>query len=352
MNLQKKEIRSDLGKTAAASLLLVGVTFALPFLLFCGTGERAGAAEEKPQTLPAVPSPVTAETVTEDTGTGEIDQARSVRVKCSDGTVVTTDMANYLWGVVAAEMPATFELEALKAQAVTARTYTLWKSLHNSSHADADICTDYTCCQAWVSKEDAAAKWGEHAAEYTDRITQAVTATDGKVLYYEGSPIQAVFHSSSAGSTEDAVNVWGSTVPYLVGVDTPEGDEVPNYHTETTLTADEVRAALEPLGCDLSGDPSTWFQAFTYTDSGAVAAAQVGGQSLTGTTLRSALGLRSASFEVTCQEGSFTFSVTGYGHGVGMSQYGANAMAQAGSTWREIVAWYYTGVTVGDYPEG
>ena len=182
MNLQKKETKSDLGKTAAAALLLVGVTFALPFLLFCGTGERAGAAEEQAQTLPAVPSPVTAETVAEDTGTGEIDQARSVRVKCSDGTVVTTDMANYLWGVVAAEMPATFELEALKAQAVTARTYTLWKSLHNSSHADADVCTDYACCQAWVSKEDAAVNWGEHAEEYTDRITQAVTATDGKVL--------------------------------------------------------------------------------------------------------------------------------------------------------------------------
>lgn len=348
MNLQKRFEKSDFGKTVAAAVLLVGVTFAMPLFLFHGTGR--GESGGKAQTLPAVPSPV-AQEQTADTGTGAIDQARSVRVKCSDGTVVTTDMANYLWGVVAAEMPASFELEALKAQAVTARTYTLWKTIHNSSHSDADVCTDYGCCQAWVSKEDAAANWGEHAQEYTDRITQAVTVTDGKVLYYEGSPIQAVFHSSSAGSTEDAVNVWGSTVPYLVGVETPEGDEVPNYHTQTVLTAEEVKTALEPLGCTLSEDPSTWFQAFTYTDSGAVATVQVGGKALKGTAIRTALELRSASFSVEYGEDGFTFAVTGYGHGVGMSQYGANTMAKEGKTWREIVAWYYSGVTVGAYPE-
>lgn len=348
--MQKKRNVTAVGTAVAVALTLAGVTFVLPLLLFGGSGSPAQAVQETQPVLPAVPSPVAAPAV-EDTGTGEIDGSRQVRVKCSDGSVVEIDMANYLWGVVAAEMPAAFELESLKAQAVSARTYTLWKSLHNGSHADADICTDYGCCQAWVSKEDAALNWGDRAQAYTEKITRAVTATDGKVLYYQGGPIQAVFHSSSAGYTEDAVAVWGSTVPYLVGVETPEGEEVPNYHSTAVFTAEEVGGALESLGCTLGEDPSLWFEGFTYTDAGAVATVQAGGQTLKGTAVRTALGLRSTTFTVAYADGGFSFSVTGYGHGVGMSQYGANAMAKQGKTWREIVAWYYTGVTVGDYPE-
>lgn len=341
---------SEVSLIAATGLLMAGVTFLTPLLLFGGTGLAAGTPPEE-ELLPAMPSPVITPSTWDNPASAELDGAYTVRVlHADDGTVEETDMASYLWGVVAAEMPAAFEPEALKAQAVTARTYTLWKSLHSGTHPDADICTDYTCCQAWISREDAAQSWGERAEEYTGRIAQAVAATDGAVLCYGGGPIQAVFHSSSAGYTEDAVSVWGSTVPYLVGVATPEGDEVPNYHTAVTLTAEEVRAALEPLGAVLDDAPNLWFESFLYTDSGAVASAQVGGVSLRGTALRTALGLRSTTFSVEFADGQFTFSVTGYGHGVGMSQYGANAMAKEGKSWEEIAAWYYTGVTVGTYP--
>ena len=330
------------------ALGMAALSFVLPALCFWG-----GAAGE-PEVLPPVPTAAedqrTQTETVEDTGTGELDAARTVRVLGEDGTVTQLDLGEYLWGVVAAEMPASFELEALKAQTVAARSYTLWKTEHSTgTHPDADLCTDYACCQAWISREEAAANWGENAGTYADKITRAVTLTDGMVLCWEGQPIQAVFHSSSAGRTEDAVAVWGSTVPYLVGVETPEGEEVPNYHTTVTLTARQVSAALSGLGCDLTGDASGWFQSFTYTDSGGVASAQVGGTAVSGTTLRTALGLRSTTFEVSYADGVFTFSVTGYGHGVGMSQYGANALARQGKTWRDIVAWYYTGVTVEQY---
>ncbi len=335
------------------ALGLVALAFLLPTLCFGGGELRSISLEKKaPALLP--PNPVAVERkelLRPDNTTGGLDSSFSITVLEENGTVTETNMDDYLWGVVAAEMPAAFHLEAMKAQAAAARTYTLWKSLHNSRHAQADVCTDFTCCQAWISREEAAANWGENAQLYTAKITAAISGTDGLVLCWEGQPIQAVFHSSSDGSTEDAVSVWGTTVPYLVGVNTPEGDEVPNYHTTVTLSVDETAAALAPFGCDLSGDPSTWFQAFTYSKNGAVTNAQVGGTAVSGPSLRSALNLRSASFDVEYTNESFLFSVTGYGHGVGMSQYGANAMAKEGKTWKEIVSWYYTGVTVEQWPQ-
>lgn len=358
--MQKGRSLSEVGAAAAAALVAGVLIFTLPLLLFGGTG-LAQTAQEEQLVLPAVPSPVAAQPEpstpqpstpqrAEGTeGTGEMDQARRVRVKCSDGSVVETDMANYLWGVVAAEMPASFETEALMAQAVAARTYTVWKSLHPSVHADADVCTDYNCCQAWLSREDAAALWGEEAVNYTERIQRAVTATDGLILCHEGEVIQAVFHASSAGRTEDAAAVWGAEVPYLVGVDTPEGAEVPNYQTTVVLTTEEVRTALEALGCVLGEDPALWFEETAYTENGRIDHVQTGGMTLSGATLRAAFGLRSPAFTVEYGEGGFTFTVTGNGHGVGMSQYGANALAKEGKSWEEIVGWYYTGVTVEDY---
>ncbi len=255
-------------------------------------------------------------------------------------------MGDYLWGVVAAEMPAAFEPEALRAQAVCARTYSLWK-LRAKSHQEegADICADSTCCQAYLSQEDAAQRWGGDADAYTAKIAAAVADTDGQVLTYEGGPIQAVFFSSASGATEDAAAVWGKSLPYLVSVDSPEGDEVPNYRSTVTLTAEQVKKAAGEagLGADLSGEPSTWFANLTRTASGRVASLELGGAELSGGAARSLFALRSACFDVSEQDGVFTFSVTGYGHGVGMSQYGANAMAKAGSGWRDILAHYYTG---------
>lgn len=325
--------------TAAALLLVI---FLLPILLVeRPQGEPSGTA-----VLPATPSAVpTPEAAAED---GK-DAQTLVRVLMEDGQVVEQTMADYLWSVTAAEMPASFEPEALKAQAVTARTYTAWKMLAGEAkHPDADVCTNINCCQAYISREQAAANWGGDADFYTAKLRAAVAETDGLIMTYGGEPIQAVFFSSADGSTEDAVAVWGNAVPYLVGVDSPEGENVPNYHTQVSFTAQQFRDIFLQSwpGADLSGSPSDWFQNRTLTASGRVASLEVGGVEVKGTALRTLLGLRSTSFTVETQVDRVTFSVTGYGHGVGMSQYGANALAGQGKDFREILTWYYTGVKI------
>ena len=320
-------------QVVAVALLLLFLLFLLPFLLL-----RGSEAEE---VLPidrtvATPAP-----------NGPVDSAWTLRVLREDGTVETMTMGDYLWSVVAAEMPASFEVEALKAQAVAARTYALRKMTYGSAnHPEADVCTDHTCCQAFISPESAQANWGADAQVYTARIQNAVAGTDGMVALYDGQPIDAVFFSSAAGQTVDAVEVWGNSVPYLTGVESPEGEEVPNYHTTVTLTAEEVKTAVLEAHpeADLSGDPSGWLGEITPNSAGGVESIVVGGVTLSGAELRTLFGLRSTSFTVTQEDGQFTFSVTGYGHGVGMSQYGANAMAKEGSTYEEILKWYYTGI--------
>ena len=317
------------------------MSLALMLLPLAALGD-AGATEAP--VLPAAPTPVLEPSPTP--APGEWDSACTLRVLQKDGTVETLAIADYLWRVVAAEMPASFEEEALRAQAVCARTYSLWKQAAKSHEADgADICADSSCCQAYLSPEDAAQRWGENEGAWSAKIAGAVADTDGQVLVYEGKPIQAVFFSSADGSTADAAEVWGRSLPYLVSVDSPEGDEVPNYHSTVTLSADNVRKLAEGAGleCDLSGEPSDWFRNLKRTASGRVASVELGGVELSGGAARNLFSLRSARFDVAEEDGVCTFSVTGYGHGVGMSQYGANAMAKAGSGWREILAHYYTG---------
>ena len=258
-------------------------------------------------------------------------------------------MADYLCRVVAAEMPASFEPQALRAQAVCARTYSLWKMGANA-HKDqeADICADSGCCQAYIDPQKAKENWKDNAQSYTEKITQAVSDTAGQVMTYDGKPIQAVFFSSSTASTEDAQAVWGNSLPYLVSVSSPEGEEVPNYYSTVTLTREEVEKKVKEAypDADLSGDPAGWLSGMTLTASGRVGSMKVGGVELSGGAVRTLFGLRSACFQVTYQENKFTFSVTGYGHGVGMSQYGANAMAVQGSSWQDILTHYYTGVNI------
>lgn len=281
-----------------------------------------------------------------------LDSGRQVKVKLADGGVETMAMDDYLWRVVAAEMPAAFEPEALKAQAVAARTYTCAKMERTTpAHPEADVCTDVACCQACRTPEEAAASWGVNARMYTDKIAAAVADTDGLAVLYGGKPIQAVFFSSADGRTVDAVEVWGNAVPYLTGVDSPEGEEVPNYHSTVTLTAEACKAKLlaKYPGADLSGDPSGWFSNTVSNSAGGVESMKVGGVTVSGQALRTLFALRSTSFTVSAGAEGVTFAVTGYGHGVGMSQYGANALAREGKRCEEILKWYYTGVEVARY---
>jgi stage II sporulation protein D len=322
------------------SLVLAAVLMVLPMFtvgVLPAQGAKGINWEEPSATLPIARTVAAAK-----------DRGRAVRLQMTDGTVEELTMADYLWGVVAAEMPASFEEEALKAQACAARTYTvICQTSGAGKHPDADICGDSTCCQAYLPREQAEARWGLNAKEYGEKIEDAVSATDGLGILYAGQPIQALFFSSAAGKTVDAVAVWGNAVDYLQSVDSPEGEEVPNYHTQVTLSAEEVKAltlAAYP-GADLSGDPSGWFGTPVYSGE-TVTSIPLGGVTLTGGQARTLFSLRSAAFSVAWAENAFTFSVTGYGHGVGMSQYGANALAGGGMAFRDILTWYYTGTQI------
>ena len=321
---------------ARVGLLLAALLFALPvFTVTVVRGQRASEQPEEPiHLLPP----------------GEIDSARTLRVLDGD-TVTEMSFSDYLQGVLRAEMPASFQEDALRAQAVAARTYTYYKMQNGGNHGDtADICTDHTCCQAFLAKEKAAENWGKNAERYEAKIENAVSATDGQVMLYGGTPILAVFHSSSAGETWNSGQVWAQDLPYLQSVSSPEGEGVPNYYSTVELTEAEFREkflAARPEA-DLSGPASGWIRD-PVMDGVHVESVTIGGVSVSGPSVRSIFGLRSASFTAEAGDGKITFYVTGYGHGVGLSQYGANAMAEAGSTWREILEHYYTGVTIGTW---
>lgn len=327
----------------ATALTLLILLFLAPVIFLRPASE--GPVEESRPPAATLPASQVAESPREGT-----DASTLIRVRMSDESVTTLSMADYLWRVVAAEMPASFELEALKAQAVTARTYTLYQMSigANPNHPDADMCTEIGCCQAYIDPMEAAANWGQAAPDYASKITQAVSSTDGQAVLYDGAPIDAVFFSSAAGRTMDSVEVWGGSVPYLAGVESPEGAEVPNYCSTVTVPAEEFRSAFlqKYPEADLSGEPGGWFGEAEFTSSGAVGTVKIGGVTVKGTAIRSLFGLRSTSFTVSAGGENITFSVTGYGHGVGMSQYGANAMAKEGKSYLDILTHYYTGVSV------
>ena len=263
-----------------------------------------------------------------------------IEVLYGDGTVRETDLESYLVGVVLGEMPAEFEVEALKAQAVVARTYTLRAWDRKGKHPEAAVCTDSACCQAYRTVEDYLAAGGRE--ESVEKIRRAVDSTAGMVLTYEGELIEATYFSCSGGMTEDALAVWGTEVPYLQSVLSP-GEEQATYYTDTvTFTYEQVR---ELLGLPAETG-KIQFENITYTAGGGVAEVSVDGRRFRGTEIRKFLGLRSTAFTVTEENDGFTFHTRGFGHRVGMSQYGADAMAVNGSDFEEILLHYYPGTVL------
>ena len=267
----------------------------------------------------------------------------------NEGKVTTLTMSQYLTGVVAAEMPATFNPEALKAQAVAARTETLYHILEYKSdvHPDADVCSDPADCQAYKTDSELRENWGVLYEEYINKIATAVRSTDGECLVYDSEPIQAVFHSSSAGQTADSGEVWENSLPYLVSVISPEtSDTVPNYVSSVVVTLSDFKATILKFYPEavFAKERGKWVTDITHTASGRISALKIGGVTISGTSLRAMFGLRSTAASIAVDEKDVTFTTTGYGHGVGMSQYGANTLATEGKTYSAILTWYYTGV--------
>lgn len=331
---RRSRVRQSIGVSAVllAVLFLLPLAVIVPFRQELFTPEKTAEESEGEPFLP-----------------GDLDGAASLRV-LDGGTTVEMTLGEYLVGVVRAEMPASFHEEALKAQAVAARTYTMYKLQNGGNHGTAaHICTDSTCCQAYVAEEIARQNWGENADIYEEKVRAAVRETDGEVVTWEGVPILAVFHASSAGLTRDSGAVWLNDLPYLQSVSSPEeGDAIPNYYSRAEVSLADFREtflAAHPEA-DLSGGTEGWLAGSVTDAAGTVEQVTIGGVTVKGTEVRSLFGLRSACFEWEIREETVVFYVTGHGHGVGMSQYGADAMARAGKDHTAILTHYYTGAAV------
>jgi len=267
-----------------------------------------------------------------------------IPVLTEEETVEIMSLDTYLTGVVLAEMPASFQVDALMAQAVVARTYALRCQEGKSKHDQAAVCTDPACCQGYCSEEAYQSKGGKPSD--VKKVSSAVRMTKNLVLTYRDELIDATYFSCSGGSTEDAVAVWGTDIPYLRATDSP-GEEDASYYTDAvTFTAGEV---AERLDIDVQGAPEDWFSEAVYTAGGGVDEIRVCGVPFRGTELRKLLDLRSTAFTVSVEGENITFHTKGYGHRVGMSQYGADAMAEAGSNYEEILYHYYHGTQLQQY---
>ena len=261
------------------------------------------------------------------------------------------DLDEYLYGVVSAEMPASFEEEALKAQAVVARTYTIYKIVNNDGkHKNADICDDSSCCQAWISKKDRLAKWNDSEKDKNwDKIVNAVNNTQGKIITYDGKPINAFFHSNSGGATEAPIDVWGgSGYPYLQSVATSGENAYSQYSSKATFTKKEFTEKIKKVHNDfkINFKEKDCIKIKEYTEGNRVKTIKIGNLELSGVEVRNILELRSANFKVEIDGDRIKFEVTGYGHGVGMSQTGADSMAKEGNNYEEIIHHFYTDVKI------
>ena len=324
-------------QTMLLSFLAIVLAFVLPVLLSAAPGVR----EAPPEPTPAPPN----ESAPDEERTPVQDSGITLAVQTEDGVTEMT-MADYLPAALAGEMPAAFHEEALKAQAVALRSYALhYRAERKDAHPEADVCTISGCCAAFASEEELRLRWGSNYAFYAEKIADAVRETDGQYLVWESEPILAVFHASSEGQTESGESL-GLTAPYLQSVSTPEtADTVLQLVTAVEVTAQEFKTAISGVASEavFGDDPGTWLGAVTQSDTGRVERIQIGGAEVSGLALRQLFSLRSTDFVLRWDGKCFRFDVSGYGHGVGMSQYGADLMADSGADYTEILAHYYPG---------
>lgn len=278
---------------------------------------------------------VQSEALTEAETTEEVENKTYVTVYRSNGTVLTIEFEEYIIGVVGAEMPASFHSEALKAQAILARTYAT-KTLERNG-----VLTDNSSTQNYKTNDELKSMWGSSYNTYYNKIKSAVESTSGMYLTYQGEIIDAVYHSTSNGITEDAINVWGNSVPYLVSVDSPYDSTNSSFQVSISFSYEELSSKF-----GFTINPDTNFNILSYTSGNRVENIMINETTYTGVQVRNLLGLRSADFSISKTDASVTFTTKGYGHGVGMSQYGANGMAKNGSSYQQILQHYYKGVTI------
>ena len=264
-----------------------------------------------------------------------VSSDKLIKLRRFNGEIIEMDLEEYLVGVVAAEMPASFNIEALKAQSVVARTYTL-KLLESDREITDDVKT-----QVYKSNNELQNMWGSNYTNYYQKIKNAVDQTNGLVIKYNGSLIDAVYHSTSNGYTEDAINVWGNNIPYLKTVTSPWDTSDTSYLRNTNIEFDVISNALK-----INFDSSSTIDVISRDESNRILKVRFNDKEYSGVEIRNLLGLRSTDFDAEISLNGVNFTTRGYGHGVGMSQYGANEMAKAGYNYSQILKHYYTGITI------
>lgn len=335
------------------ALLALGAAILLLLLplpaLFASGGELPAAAPAGTESTPAAPT-----TATTTAPAATPDESKAVFRLLVGSTVIELEEREFLIRTLAFEMPAAYHTEALKAQAVAAYTYYSRQRQRQQEKADpalqgADFATPDPAFPEGYTQAALQERWGEKYTVYYNKLSTAVDAVLGKTITYQGALIDACYFALSPGATDAAATIWGNEVPYLQPVASPGDKLSPQYETVVTFSAKELKSKLCAAysGLQLPEDPTGWLGTPTTAETGTVTGLPVGGQTLTGAQIRQALGLRSACFTVTCADGQFRFTVHGYGHNVGMSQYGADYLARQGYGYEEILKYYYTGVSVG-----
>ena len=323
------------------SFFCILLAFLLPLLLYVPGRDAPAETPSPPPVQSSSPAPAAA--------SGPVLDAQITLAVLTEKGVETLTMAEYLPMALAGEMPASFAPEALKAQAVALRTYALYyRAQRKSAHPDADVCASPGCCAALARPDALWEAWGAQYDAYARKLSDAVRETDGQYLVWEDQPALTVFHASSAQRTE-AGAALGLDRQYLVSVDTPETEErVRNLYSTVEVSAEEFAAAVRSVlpGAELSGAPETWLGPVRLDAAGRVSAAEIGGAELSGLALRQLFSLRSTDFTLCWSDGRFLFRVRGYGHGLGMSQYGANLMAGDGADYAAILRHYYPGTAL------
>lgn len=276
----------------------------------------------------------------------ELSKEKTIRVWiAAENKVEVMPLEEYLVGVVAAEMPASFSKEALKAQAIAARTYTVNKAqmardVVNPSHKTADVCTNSLHCQAWISEDEQNKKWGIiNSIIYRRKIKEAIKETQGMIITYKSKLIDPVYHSTCGGHTEDAGEVWQYDAPYLKGVTCDYCKTSPKYRSIVTYTTDKLDALF-------GTNSKKGMQIIERSSGGRVTSVRIGKKTYSGVEARSALNLNSANFSVKSEKDKVIFNVKGYGHGVGLCQYGAGGLANEGKNYEEILKYYYKGIKI------
>lgn len=329
-------------------LIFLSVFLVLTIILFCINLFKVNDEKKKKEQEEIVKK--------EEKNTIEYKANQTIRVKFTKtGEIVAMDINDYLRGVVPSEMSPTYNLEALKAQALVARTYTYRKLPTHAEGEDADMCDSYAHCQAFYPKEKLFEIWRQKGydektiLEFWDRVNTAVVSTQNEIITYNGECIKAFFHASSPEGTEDISQIWGGEkLSYLVPVESLEDESYSNRTSTVEITYEDFLNKLKEsnLCTNYSIEDMKDIKISDYTISGRVKNIQIKEQKVSAEKLRTMIGLKSTKFTIEKKENSVIFNVIGYGHGVGMSQVGANYYANHGMNYQEIIKHYYTGVEI------